>query len=101
MLWSGMVWWRTAKVGNSSDSMHGIEQGHMAPSTSDWGSSGNVLVDFFWVRDNKTMTIVNPRTLIDSLCTASSFVSWSTIHHHRRDCAGHGVVSKNIKVVGY
>jgi 7-dehydrocholesterol reductase len=23
-------------------------KGHMAPSTSDWGSSGNVLVDFFW-----------------------------------------------------
>lgn len=28
-------------------------QGHMAPSSTDWGSSGNVLIDFFWVRHPK------------------------------------------------
>lgn len=27
-----------------------ISQGHMLPSSADWGSSGNIVVDFFWVR---------------------------------------------------
>lgn len=35
----------------SSNKVHGIGQGHISPSTNDWGSSGNALVDFFCVRD--------------------------------------------------
>jgi hypothetical protein len=45
-------------------------QGHIIPSSSDWGSSGNILVDFYWVISNLCATS------FFSLCGAISMHSW-------------------------